>query len=412
MLREILRSRQSWISLAMITVGIAFIAFCLLGALLSPSENTHNLPVALVNGDQGATAGPQAVNFGRDLSSRLTGPQSNDTLKWSVLDNRQSAIEGVRQRKYYAALVIPADYSASLVALTSQTAQHPAQIELVTNPVGPTLGSQLVQGAMQGIVGNLSKATGEQLTSQVAAAKIPLSLPAATFLSNPVQAASVSVATIGDHSGRGISVFFLAILLTLAGILSVYLPDLAIQRQVADRRKNDLPVSAWTVFEARLLFYSLAAVGSVIGLLSLAWLLNMDVSDWLSLSLFCTLYVLTTSWLVLLFQTVLGRIGLGLASLVLVLLSLPASGALFPSESIPALWQWLNVIVPMRYMVDGIRSVLFLNNEMENGFGTALIVLSSYALGSLILTSLTVWLTARHEPKTASHHEPLKPTLV
>jgi uncharacterized phage infection (PIP) family protein YhgE len=88
-------------------------------------------------------------------------------------------------------------------------------------------------------------------------------------------------------------------------------------------------------------------------------------------------------------------------------LSLPASGALYPSESLPAVWQWFYAVMPMRYMVDRMRSVLFLNNEMENGLGTAIIVLSSYAVGALIIAGTVAWLTNLN---TANKTEKLKAT--
>src|SRR5207244_1025867 len=105
MFNNFIKNHHNWLSVAGATALVALVAFLLLAALLSPMENTHNLPVALVNGDQGATAGPQAVNFGNDLAGRLTGPQPTDSLKWTVLPDRQSAYTGVREGKYYGALV-------------------------------------------------------------------------------------------------------------------------------------------------------------------------------------------------------------------------------------------------------------------------------------------------------------------
>jgi YhgE/Pip-like protein len=402
MLRSFFRNRRSGGTTLAVGGIVALITFFLLGALLSPTENTHNLPVALVNSDQGATAGPQQLNFGKEIVNRVTGPQQTDTLKWTVLDNRQQALDGVRKRKYYAALVIPADYSASLVAITNQSGQKSAQLEFVTNPVGPIIGIQTVQGALSGIVSNLSKATGEQLAKQMEQTHAALTLPAATFLSNPVQLVTVPVATIGEHSGRGISVFFLAILLTVAGILAAMIPDQAIQHIAQDRRKNDQQVSEWVIFGARTVLYAIAGLSAVIGMLLICWAVNMDVPDWGVLFLFATLYIWTVSAIVLLCQSGIGQAGIGIATLLLILLSLPSSGGLFPVESLPAIWQWLNAVVPMRFMVDGIRSVLFLDREMDNGLGVALIVLASYSVGALLLSGLVVWLKVRVSQKKVS----------
>jgi YhgE/Pip-like protein len=391
MLKQLFKNTEVWIAPIIIAVVVGFITFCLLSAFLSPTENTHNLPVALVNGDEGVTAGTQTMNFGKEISNRLTAPQPTDLLKWTVLDSRESALQGVRQNKYYAAVIIPADYSKSLMLIAGQKATQPAKIEILNNPVSPTFGGQLATNVIQNIVGNISKATGEQLAAQVQKSGVALALPSATLLDNPVQISSVAVATIGDHSGRGINVFFLTIILTIAGLMSALMPNMLIQRTLEERRQQNETVSAWAIFGARVFFYTLASMASVGGVLLTALALNMDVADWFSLSLFTSLYVLAISWLTLLCQMVFKRGAIPFTALVLLLLSIPASGALYPLESLPAVWQWLYAVVPMRFMVDGMRSVLFLNNEMENGLGTAIIALSSYAIGALLIAGTIAW---------------------
>jgi YhgE/Pip-like protein len=409
MFKKTFQNKETWIMPVVIGLGIALITFFLLGAFLSPTENTHNLPIALVNGDKGVTAGTQPMNFGAEISNRLTAPQPTDTLKWTVVDSRESALQGVRQNKYYVAVVIPEDYSASLMAIAGQKATQPARIEMLVNPVVPAMGGQLAQGIVQNILGSISKTTGEQLTAQVRAMNVPVALPAATFLDNPVQITTVPVATIGDHSGRGVNVMFLAILLIIAGLLSAVLANRIVQEFTTERQKEGKSANAWATFGAQITLNTLAVSGAVTGLLLTAWALNMDVANWLNLTLFSFLVALTVNWFVLMCQMTMSKAALPVASLFLILLGLPSSGALFPVESLPTLWQWLNAVVPMRYMVDGLRSILFLNAEMQNGLGNALIVLPAYALGALAIAGLAVWAISSRPNRKTSEEKPLKP---
>jgi YhgE/Pip-like protein len=404
MLKLSIASARAWTLVTLVGAAIAFITFCLLGALLSPMENTHNLPVALVNGDQGVTAGNAQMNMGNEIVKRLTAPQQTDTLKWYVIADRETAFTGVRQNKYYAALVIPADYSASLMAIGAQTGAKPATIEILTNPAGPTLGGQTAQGALQGIVASLSKATGEQLTARVQAAKTPLVLPAATFLTNPIQTSVVPVATVGEHSGRGVNIFFTAILLVIAGILSAVLPKVFLTHMAADKK-----VGKWEMLAAHLTLSFMAAVSAVTGLLLTAGALNMDMPDWVSLGGFALLATVTVSWLIMAAQLTMGRAGIGVASLFLIILGLPSSGGLFPAESLPALWQWCNAVLPLRFIVDGLRSVLFLGSEFEGGLGNALLVLSGYAVAALAVVGLVVWLRADKPVEKSVQAQPTEP---
>lgn len=413
MLSQLFTTRHGFQRPVIIGLGVALIAFCLLGGLLSPAENTHNLPVALVNADQGAAAGGQPVNFGREITARLTAPQPADTLKWTVLDSRDTAWQELSRQNYYAVLVIPPDYTAKLLALVAQTGTAPAQLEILTNPTGPAMGAQMAQGALQNITAQLSKNTGTQLQAQVQAAKITPALPAAGFLADPVQAKVTPVAAIGSHSGNGISIFFLALLLSLVGVVSALLPNLLLEHLAATRRQDGRAVSAWDSWASSILLSARCGFLGVVGLLGMAWLLNMDVPDWLSLGLFCTLFVWTISWLTLLFQAALGRAGVGLAALLLIIMSLPASGGLFPVESVPALWQWLYAVTPMRFMVAGVRSVLFFHSDFATGLGTALAVLASYAGAALALSALLVGLRLALSSRKPGQdkRQPLQPVM-
>jgi uncharacterized phage infection (PIP) family protein YhgE len=61
---RVLASPRVWLIIAGVTAVLALIYFAYLAAAASPEENLKDLPIALVNEDEGADLGGKEVNFG------------------------------------------------------------------------------------------------------------------------------------------------------------------------------------------------------------------------------------------------------------------------------------------------------------------------------------------------------------
>ena len=78
-----------------------------------PFGNTKSLRIAIANTDAGYKSDlvPLHVNIGDSVVSAL---RKNDNFDW-VIDSEDAAIEGTRSGEYYAAIVIPADFSQEML---------------------------------------------------------------------------------------------------------------------------------------------------------------------------------------------------------------------------------------------------------------------------------------------------------
>lgn len=76
-------------------------------------DNTGHLTVAVANSDDGYESDliPINVNIGEEVLSAL---RANDQLNW-VFTDEDDAIEGTRSGRYYAAVVIPSDFSQRMM---------------------------------------------------------------------------------------------------------------------------------------------------------------------------------------------------------------------------------------------------------------------------------------------------------
>lgn len=130
--RDILRLLKNPVALV-ITIGICVIpslyAWYNIVANWDPYGNTANIKVAVASNDQGTSNEYVGeLNAGDETVSKL---KENDQLGW-VFTDADAAVEGVKSGEYYAAIVIPDDFSANLTSMLTGTFTQP-QLEYYCN---------------------------------------------------------------------------------------------------------------------------------------------------------------------------------------------------------------------------------------------------------------------------------------
>lgn len=108
----------------------ALYAWFNIAASWDPYKNTKAIKVAVANTDKGYKSDliPVRINVGETVTSTL---RANDQLDWKFV-NRDQALDGVRSGEYYAAIVIPKDFSADMMTLFSPDMKH-AKLEYYLN---------------------------------------------------------------------------------------------------------------------------------------------------------------------------------------------------------------------------------------------------------------------------------------
>lgn len=116
-----------------------------------PYGNTGQVKVALANSDEGysSTLIPFRICIGERVVSSLAGSEKIDY----VVTSEDEAIEGVRSGEYYAAIVIPARFTADMMTALSSDARHP-QLIYYTNEKRNAIAS-IVTGKASGSVREL-----------------------------------------------------------------------------------------------------------------------------------------------------------------------------------------------------------------------------------------------------------------
>lgn len=120
-LRTIRKSKSA----LMIIIGLCLLpslyAWINIYACWDPYANTGNLPIAIVNKDDGAILNDEVINVGDSVVKEL---KNNKSIGWEFIDEWQGNY-GLNNGKYYALIEIPENFSARLVTLTTDHPQKP-----------------------------------------------------------------------------------------------------------------------------------------------------------------------------------------------------------------------------------------------------------------------------------------------
>lgn len=85
-------------------------------------ESTSNIKVAVAYDDTGINISGMDINISSNIVEAL---KTNDTIGWVFTDSTDEAIEGVWSSDYYAALIMPADFSKDMVSFLADNMTHP-----------------------------------------------------------------------------------------------------------------------------------------------------------------------------------------------------------------------------------------------------------------------------------------------
>ncbi|MDD6462111.1 MAG: YhgE/Pip domain-containing protein [Bifidobacteriaceae bacterium] len=105
-----------------LTMLPAVFAWFNVAASWDPFSNTKNLKIAVANSDEGYHSDivPVTINIGDTVINTLRG---NHQLDWQFTDEA-TAIDGAKSGEYYAAVIIPQDFSDDMMTFFSDNMEH------------------------------------------------------------------------------------------------------------------------------------------------------------------------------------------------------------------------------------------------------------------------------------------------
>ena len=165
-LKRLLTNRIALIVTAGVCALPSLYAWFNIYANMDPYSNTQGIKVAIANCDEGDENELLTLNAGDSIIDNL---KKNDALGWTFVDE-DKAISGVKSGKYYAAIVIPEDFSSSLLSILSgdlQTPQLDYYINEKKNAIAPKITNTGATTIQQEINDTFSSVAAESISGLI-----------------------------------------------------------------------------------------------------------------------------------------------------------------------------------------------------------------------------------------------------
>ena len=397
-----IRTVRFWALPVVVTLALMS-ALCALylGGILNPTTNLRHFPIAVVNED----AGP----FGGQIADGLASGLDNNKFDIRLVSHDE-AKRLLDTAKVYGELVIPPTFSSSLreFGTSAVTPAHAARptITIFTNQRAGTLASSIAGQTLTQAMAVTNGKVGQRLTAEVAAETggAPLTGASALGMANPIDVKTVVYNPLPNGTGNGLSAFYYALLLLLAGftgsVVVSTLVDALLGYVPAEwgpvyRFGEQVRISRFQTLVLKWTMMVLLALLTSAVYMAIAHGLGMPISRGWPLwayGVFAIIAVGITSSSLL---SVLGSMGLLVSMLIFVILGLPSAGATVPLEATPPFFRWLSEFEPMHQVFLGVRSLLYLDGRGDAGLSQSLWMTATGLVIGLLLGAIITHLYDR-----------------
>ncbi|MDR9852630.1 ABC transporter permease [Paenibacillus sp. VCA1] len=389
----------------------AFLMLCMLSIYLpvfgGPTQRLTDFPLIVVNEDQGAAS----VNMGQQIMNHLIETQDGHSFKWTIESSKEKAVEEIKNNKAYGALVIPADYSASLAGvqkslMTGQAGGKPAHMEILINEAGGQLASSVATNALQTVASTVNTGVSQQIKAGMTKLGLEVSPQATSLLDNPVQATTVNALGLTGKINKGMTPFVVVMISSISGLLGVNMIHGYVGKIAEGMRSKGHRLSRVKQLLTEFLLGAITSVlvTTVIMIFIFGVFGSVHTASLWRIYLFLLLSSLTMSFLFKMLSLFLGQWGM-LAMFPVNIMGIFGSGGAFPVTTLPEFHRALSSFLPTRYMVDGFRALFYYGGHMEAGLGTALKYIVTYLIMFLFLCGAKVIMAHNKDKKGAADQE-------
>ncbi|TKH05783.1 DUF3533 domain-containing protein [Peribacillus simplex] len=368
--------------LVLVSPIIAFAVIFIFSLTLFPSVQPQpkNLPIAIVNEDEGVEIPNQPkMNMGQtiiEMMEKNTTTDEDPVVKWIEVKTAEEAQKGMDEQKYYAALVIPKDFSANQASLRTPAPSGP-EVQIFINQGMNTAASAMAGQVLNGVVDNMNNTVRKQLLDGFEKQGATLTAKQAASLAVPIAKKVTNVNEIGTNSANGNAPVSLFQPLWMASLASAAIIFISISKMPIRTRKENLVTKVGQILMG-------AVVALVIGL-GLTWIadgmVGLNIPNFMDTALFLSI---TSFSFFLMILAVLSLLGLkGMPIFILMLFFGAPLLAMAPEMMSPFYRDWIYSWLPMRFMAEGLRGLFFFGEGLT--WNTPVSVLVWIGLVSMIV---------------------------
>ncbi|NMO01264.1 DUF3533 domain-containing protein [Gordonia sp. TBRC 11910] len=414
---DVVKHPRFWVMPVAAVVGLmCLMAAMYMGAVVNPTKNLHNFPVALVNEDIGGSvaAGQPKQNIGDQIVESMVPSAAKSGIVLTET-NRTDALRKLNSGKVYGVVYIGPNFTnitlnmAKSAAPLIQIKPDQPRIDVYINRGSGTFASSITSVFAETMGKQVNEAVGKQLTAtvrqQLTANKMDFSGAAQLALATPVAVKVSEPTPLPEGAANGLSAFYFTLLLVLAGftgammvssIVDGALGQLPIEFGPMFLVRKRLPISRWGTLAAKWTIMAIIAVLQSSLYLAVCAAVGISMPNTFVLWLFSILAITAVGVTASAMLSVFGSLGLILNLVFFVILGLPSSGGTVPLEASPSIFTWLAAFEPMHQIYIGVRAILYFDADLGAGFGKSIIIcVIGLILGLLMGVVVTKWYDRR-----------------
>ncbi|HDR8180826.1 TPA: DUF3533 domain-containing protein [Bacillus thuringiensis] len=373
--------------LLLLSPVIALLVVFIFSLTLFPTvqPKPKNLPIAIVNEDQGVEIQNQAkMNMGQtivDNMKKTSKTEEEPAVKWVEVKDKESVQKGLNNQEYYAALVIPKDFSAKQASLRTPNPSSP-EVEIFINQGMNTAASTMAGQMLQAIVDNMNNTVRAQLLEGLKAKGATVTADQVSNVVTPITKKVTNVNEVGKNSANGNSPISLFQPLWIASLASAAIIFMAIRNMPVGSRKEN--------FVLKLKQIVTGAIAALVTGFGLTWIadgmVGLNISNFTDTALFLSI---TSFSFFLMISAVLSLVGLkGIGVFALLLFFGAPLLSLAPEMLSPFYQDWVYSWLPMRFMIEGLREIFFFGKGLSWSTPiTVLVWIGAVSMAIILLTA-------------------------
>ena len=132
---------------------------------------TGRIPVAVFSEDEGTEMLGLYVNVGEKVTDTLG---ANDMIGWDIVKSKDKALNGVKAGDYYAAVIVPEDFSSDMLSFATGNMQHPQLLfyeNQKTNAIAPKITGKIREVLEEEVDATFVNTVGQYITEAAKAAE-------------------------------------------------------------------------------------------------------------------------------------------------------------------------------------------------------------------------------------------------
>ena len=178
-----------------------------------------------MNEDRGVELPNQpSINLGKNMVEMIqttakSAKEEEPAVKWVVVKNTEEMQKGLNNQEYYAAFVIPKDFSVKQASLRTPNPTAP-EVQLFINQGMNMAASTIAGQILNGVVDTMNQNVRTQLLAELDAQNATLTVEQVALLVTPISKTVTNVHAVGENSANGnapVSLFQPLWMATMAG---------------------------------------------------------------------------------------------------------------------------------------------------------------------------------------------------